>query len=393
MTATPGADLIEGRYGGRQPAPDRVLPRLQSMCPELGITRIADITGLDRIGIPVVQVVRPFSLSNAVSQGKGETLAEAAISAILESTESFCGERLDRIETVAASAAALNIHQDRFANLMAANGTERWMETETAWVTAENLIDGHRTFLPLELVHTAYVDPPCPSDGIFVATTTGLAAGFSEYDAIAHGILECIERDGIARAQRHHGFFQHCRIDPATIDDPQVCELLSYLETRELLAGLWIASSPVGVPVIWCHLMERIRPDAALLSHPAEGSAAHLDPAAAIRAALYEAVQARLAAISGARDDITRASYPFYPDWSKIISHQHLLTHGRRSIDFRSVQDHREWRDEHHLVPLIEALASAGVADACAVRLDTHPFDSLSVVRVVIPPLLPLLEG
>ena len=60
---------------------------LMAMREALGITRIADITGLDRLGIPVMQAVRPFSLSNAVSQGKGASLAQAAISAILESAE------------------------------------------------------------------------------------------------------------------------------------------------------------------------------------------------------------------------------------------------------------------------------------------------------------------
>ena len=39
------------------PPPAEALARLMAMRDALGITRIADITGLDRIGIPVMQAV------------------------------------------------------------------------------------------------------------------------------------------------------------------------------------------------------------------------------------------------------------------------------------------------------------------------------------------------
>ena len=43
----------------------------------MGITRIANVTGLDPVGVPVVTVVRPNARSLAVSQGKGVMLAAA----------------------------------------------------------------------------------------------------------------------------------------------------------------------------------------------------------------------------------------------------------------------------------------------------------------------------
>ena len=49
----------------------------------LGITRLANITGLDRIGIPVVQAIRPNSRSVSTSQGKGESLDAAKASALM----------------------------------------------------------------------------------------------------------------------------------------------------------------------------------------------------------------------------------------------------------------------------------------------------------------------
>jgi hypothetical protein len=50
----------------------------------------ADITGYDRIGIPVVNAVRPFERGMSVSHGKGVDLAAAMASALMESVERFC---------------------------------------------------------------------------------------------------------------------------------------------------------------------------------------------------------------------------------------------------------------------------------------------------------------
>jgi len=55
----------------------------------MGITRLGNITGLDRIGIPVAVAVRPNSRSVSVSQGKGLELAQAMASALMEACEGF----------------------------------------------------------------------------------------------------------------------------------------------------------------------------------------------------------------------------------------------------------------------------------------------------------------
>ena len=60
----------------------------------MGITRIANVTGLDTIGIPVVMVCRPNSRSVSVSQGKGLTLAAAKASGVMESVEGYHAEHI-----------------------------------------------------------------------------------------------------------------------------------------------------------------------------------------------------------------------------------------------------------------------------------------------------------
>ena len=60
----------------------------------MGITRLANITGLDRIGIPVAIAVRPNSRSVSVSQGKGYDLPQAMASALMEACEGFHAEEI-----------------------------------------------------------------------------------------------------------------------------------------------------------------------------------------------------------------------------------------------------------------------------------------------------------
>src|SRR6476620_843161 len=75
---------------------DYTLKRALRLAPVMGITRIANVTGLDCIGIPVVMVCRPNSRSLAVSQGKGLDLAAARASGLMESVEFYHAERIQQ---------------------------------------------------------------------------------------------------------------------------------------------------------------------------------------------------------------------------------------------------------------------------------------------------------
>ncbi len=66
---------------------DETVNRLRPHFPRLGIVRMAEVTGLDRIGIPVWMAVRPNSRTLAVSQGKGVSAAHARASAVMEAAE------------------------------------------------------------------------------------------------------------------------------------------------------------------------------------------------------------------------------------------------------------------------------------------------------------------
>lgn len=377
----------DGRIG---PAPPELLRRLLPRLSDLGITRLGDITGLDRLGIPVMQAVRPLSLSNSVAQGKGATADMAALSAILEAAECCFAERLAQFDVTRASATSLAIDPMRFVPHVTQECPSGWGDEAIAWIAAEDILSSSGSFVPFGLVHTAYVHPPLAQDAWFQASTSGLAVAGNRHDAVLHGLLECVERDALARALRIHGFFQHCRIDLATIGDPHLNELIDALRGAGLLVGLWRAEARGGVPVIWCHLLEEDSHAGTLIPYPSEGSAAGLDPAAAAARAIREAAQSRLAAISGAREDITRLSYPRYPDWDMIEAHRKLLREGPRPIRFDTLaaETPRDW-----LADLIARSEAADLSSILVVDLETAPFADLAAVKVLVPDLAALGEA
>ena len=77
---------------------DKTLARIEPLVPAAGITRVADITSLDRIGIPVFSCIRPTAMDGAITvyNGKGATVEESRISAIMEGIERYSSEMHDR---------------------------------------------------------------------------------------------------------------------------------------------------------------------------------------------------------------------------------------------------------------------------------------------------------
>ena len=70
--------------------PSETLARYRPLASLMGITRLGNITGLDRIGIPVVAAIRLNSRSVSASQGKGLDLPQA----LMEAVEGFHAEEV-----------------------------------------------------------------------------------------------------------------------------------------------------------------------------------------------------------------------------------------------------------------------------------------------------------
>src|ERR1700690_4612844 len=73
----------------RTTPPQVTLARARARAPALGISRVTDITRLDRVGIPVYASIRPSALpgSLCVNAGKGLRPIEAEVGAYMEAIE------------------------------------------------------------------------------------------------------------------------------------------------------------------------------------------------------------------------------------------------------------------------------------------------------------------
>ena len=81
--------------------PAETVERVRPLAAQMGITRLGNITGLDRIGIPVAIAVRPNSRSVSVAQGKGLDLPQAMASALMEACETFHAEEVGALRGAA----------------------------------------------------------------------------------------------------------------------------------------------------------------------------------------------------------------------------------------------------------------------------------------------------
>ncbi len=84
--------LLEFENSYRSRTPEETLEIIQPYIKHAGITRLADLTGLDNIGVPVYAAIRPRSKNLSTAQGKGLTHQLAQCSAYMEAIEHFYAE-------------------------------------------------------------------------------------------------------------------------------------------------------------------------------------------------------------------------------------------------------------------------------------------------------------
>jgi ribosomal protein S12 methylthiotransferase accessory factor len=182
----------------REVTPEETLLRVWPMLPKFGITRVAVLTGLDIVGIPVAAAYRPNSRSIAVHQGKGRTLADAKISAIMEAIECWHAEIADlslrwgNVEEIARHGSTVDVEQLPLTE----KGSPR--AARFLWTEGHDLISGTSVWVPYELVSVDLTVPVPASFGIFRQTTNGLACGNTPVEAMLQGLYEAVERDAVA---------------------------------------------------------------------------------------------------------------------------------------------------------------------------------------------------
>ncbi len=274
--------------------PEDTWSRITPLLRHAGITRVADVTRLDEVGIPTVQAVRPQSHSLAVSVASGVTPQLARVAAAMAQLELWHAEQLGHPPYWASLGevrASLGYNPEAL-RLRTPHLLNDGMVLD--WVPATVMSTGRSTMVPRALVdHDLRVReewaPP-----VFDASRDGLAAGNTHAEAVLHGLLEVVGRDCVARA---HAAGAAPRLDTSSVDGDDARRLLDRFAAAGVAVRIHDVTGPTEVPAFEVTL---VAPGTARV----RGSACHLDREVALCRALCAAARERLARISGARDDL-----------------------------------------------------------------------------------------
>jgi ribosomal protein S12 methylthiotransferase accessory factor len=251
------------------------------------------------------------------------------------------------------------------------------------WVSGRTLPDGAAVSLPADLVRF-----PPTSQRVRPSITTGLAVGNSTIEAVLGGLYETIERDATML-----GWYSTFEPPGLAIGDDHLAELDQLTELHQraratsLSVSLLLVTQDIDVPVIAAGVHRE-----AEWPQFAAGSAADLDPVAAARSALAEAVQnwMELRAMgpeAAAAQGGAIAEYADFPpaaqafvDPEQTLSVDSL---GEPALSGRAELD-----------AVCDRLSAVGL-DAYAARITTRDIAALGfeAVRVLVPAAQPLFTG
>jgi len=363
---------------------EATLRAIEPMKHVFGITRVADVTGLDRIGIPVAVAIRPAARSVAVSQGKGLDLASAKVSALMEAIEVWHAENIDAPLFLASIGEVRDTGRScDVERLPMVGGAPRRDHDRVLWISGRDLVSNTPRLVPFEMVHADYAPPLKPGYGLFPASTNGLASGGDRTEAILSALCEAIERDSLSVWHQYPlAERSRTRIEPATIDHSASRWACDRIASAALDLAIWDVTSDFGVPAF---LALAYDPDSDN-AHIGLGSGSHPDAGIALTRALTEAAQTRLTYIAGSRDDLDSGEFTELGRAQKRLLAKNLLLAGPPQRSFTDVASPSAGSLARDLDWLIGRLVACGIEEVVAVDLEKEAI-GIPVARVVVPGL------
>jgi ribosomal protein S12 methylthiotransferase accessory factor YcaO len=381
----------------RSVRPADTIRRASKVLDIIGVTKVADVTDLDRVGIPNFMTVRPHDLGPGISyyNGKGITRAAAHAGALMEAIERHAGERYDgpvivsshyNLRSDHACIDPLEIHVP-----MVRRYSEHLM---LEWVLGFDLMTRRPTYAPLNCVVAPYHSDS--GMGLFDTSTNGLASGNTRVDAVCHALCEVIERDatGLAMARAdvrpavvallaEMGFGGESPAEPGKAPlislrglPRPAAVLVRKLHQAGLDVELLDLTSETGIATIACSISEPQGPPNVLNAF--SGCGTHPDARIALTRALTEAAQSRLTCIQGGREDL-----PDHAPAKGALPVQKQQGHGH-TISFDDIASYQHPSVNDDVEFIIDRMRQSGFEQAVVVDI-TRQDVGIPVVRVIVP--------
>jgi ribosomal protein S12 methylthiotransferase accessory factor YcaO len=411
---------------------DNTLTAVMPVCKEIGVTRISDITLLDRLYIPNYSTTLPGTDDIFwVYGGKGTTKTQAKVSALMESVERYSSMQRTNPNTVITDnytqlSKSFNkvLHPSEVIEPLDPNYNEG---STIDFLRGFDLLNDEEILVPAEIVYYRYF-PERPAVSAFQCShTNGLASGNVLEEAICHALCEVIERDAVSIADLcassipynivhnigenfegiscidsqlldHIGanfvdeptIYLDVEIDDLVREFPPIRKLLrKFTDARIPLMIKCITQEDINIPTIAASSVDWISHDYGLF---AKGYGTHLDSRVALMRAITELAQTRAANIQGARDDLKRIQYKdtdeIYKRKWPFMPSSYLTGQNRQHniINFRDIKTYVNNDILSDINLILSILREAGITRVIIVEL-TNPKIGIPVVRAIVPGL------
>lgn len=350
-----------------------------------GITRLTEITDLDRVGIPVFSAIRPTAQEGSVSvyAGKGIGKPQAKASAMMEGFERYSAEKqkIDNDNIIIGTFEDMSNPVD-FESLVLPQSVdiESLNGLELEWSKMTDIVSEEEFDVPINLIYHPYIPRNKNITSFVKGNTNGLASGNVLEEAVLHGIFEVVERDAWSIFEETKK--NRKEIDLDTIESEDINNILNKFENESVDINLLDITADVEIPTIAASSDDTLLKDAALLTL---GVGTHLNPEIAVLRALTEVAQSRATQIHGTREDTARADFmrkAGYGRMKKINSH-YFESEGNK-INLSSIDNNSSVSIKKDIDTCIEKLSNVGLNKILFKDL-TRSEIGVNVVRVIIP--------
>jgi thioglycine synthase len=407
------------------------LAQIIPLCKDIGVTRISDITYMDKLYIPNFSAILPDTEDSIwVYSGKGITKQHAKAGALMESIERYCSLPSTYSKsfihgTYSELSKIYNkvLHPNEVVEPVEPIYNDK--ESIIDYVPGFDLLKNEEVLIPAQLVFSKF-SAKSPSINVFpYSHTNGLASGNVLEEAICHGLCEVIERDAVSIADLcsssipysiveniikslkntdYDSFLINQIPEDKFVDDSNIYpdvniseivkefEPIKFLVRKFIDAGISllikdITQKDIGIPTFVASSIEWITNE---YGYFAKGYGTHLDSRIALIRAITELSQTRAVNIQGARDDLKKIQYrdndEIYKRKWQFIASSSTHTNDNKNIAFSKIKSYvkKDILDDIKLI--LNKLKKAGLKRAIVVDL-TNPNVGIPVVRIIVPGL------
>jgi thioglycine synthase len=402
------------------------------VCSKIGVTRISDISFMDKLYIPNYSVTLPGTDDSIwVYGGKGITKSQAKASALMEAIERYSSLSSNYVGSF-IQGNYFQISQSYNKVLHPAEVVEPVHQEYNDKTDVMDFLPGFDLLTTEEVLVPAEIAlyrhyPRQPAISAFSHFhTNGLASGNVVEEAVCHALCEVIERDAVSiadlcascipynlldtmidslkketygdlltRIPVENTFVDDCSIFP----DVDITRIAEEFEPIRFLVKRFNAShipllikditqKDIGIPTILASSVEWITHN---YGYFAKGYGTHPDARIALIRAITELSQTRAVNIHGARDDLKKIQYKENDEiqkrkWQFMPALSSLDAHNQKIIEFYEIPTYRNTDIRDDIKVILNSLKNAGLKRAIIIDL-TNSKIRVPVIRTIVPGL------